>query len=160
MPIKQLADDDSVLILWVIFTQAENAFKVVKSWGFEYVTGFPWIKTTKQPFVDMFGELVAKPVYGTGQWVRGCAELIYLCKRGNIPVPHTNFVGLLSERMEHSRKPNNIYEYADYFGGKKLELFARRQHPGWDVFGNEVEGSIDLRPSNTCVQRTAEERRR
>jgi len=27
-----------------------------------------------------------------------------------------------------------------------LELFARRQFPGWDVWGNEVENDIKLAP--------------
>jgi site-specific DNA-methyltransferase (adenine-specific) len=27
---------------------------------------------------------------------------------------------------------------------ERLELFARQKNDGWDVFGNEVEGSIEL----------------
>ena len=26
----------------------------------------------------------------------------------------------------------------------KIELFAREKHDGWDVWGNEVENSIDI----------------
>jgi N6-adenosine-specific RNA methylase IME4 len=33
--------------------------------------------------------------------------------------------------------------------GPYLELFARRQRSGWDVFGDQVEGSICL--SNTNI---------
>ena len=26
----------------------------------------------------------------------------------------------------------------------RIELFARQQSPGWDVWGNEVESSLDM----------------
>jgi len=29
-------------------------------------------------------------------------------------------------------------------GQPRLELFARQQTPGWDVWGNEVESSITM----------------
>jgi N6-adenosine-specific RNA methylase IME4 len=144
MPIKQLAADDSILLLWTTWVQLQNAFKVVSSWGFEYVTGFPWVKLNDNPVVDMFGNFIAKPVYGTGQWVRGCSEPILIGKRGNIPMPRTHWLGLLSKRLQHSRKPDDIYQYAETFPAPYLELFARRKRSGWDVFGNQVEGSIRL----------------
>jgi N6-adenosine-specific RNA methylase IME4 len=28
--------------------------------------------------------------------------------------------------------------------GNKLELFARQRYDGWDAWGNQVEGSIEL----------------
>lgn len=49
-------------------------------------------------------------------------------------------------RREHSRKPDEIYSYINrmYPQHKKLELFARNKSDGWDVFGDQVEGSIKL----------------
>ena len=45
----------------------------------------------------------------------------------------------------HSTKPeffqDMIEVVSDY---PRLEMFARRQREGWDVFGDEVEGSIEL----------------
>ena len=54
------------------------------------------------------------------------------------------WVGILSENFFHSRKPDNIYEFAESLPAPRLEMFARRRREGWDVFGNEVEGSIRL----------------
>ena len=53
-------------------------------------------------------------------------------------------MGLISMRLEHSRKPDDLYHYAESLPGPYLELFARRARPGWDVWGNEVESTVDL----------------
>jgi len=55
-----------------------------------------------------------------------------------------NFI--IAPVREHSRKPDEQYEKIErlYPNARKLELFARRRRPGWDVFGNQVEGSIRL----------------
>jgi N6-adenosine-specific RNA methylase IME4 len=160
LPVSSFAADESILILWVIWPQAENAFRVVNAWGFEYVTGFPWIKLYDNPTVDLFGNLVATPVYGTGAWVRGCSEPVYICKRGNFETPKTHWMGLLSNRLEHSRKPDDIYQYAETFAGPRLEMFARRKRSGWDVFGNEVESDVYLGSlPNNVLQLTPEDGR-
>ena len=144
LPVKHMAADDSVLILWAIWNQLEPALQVMNAWGFTMVTGFPWIKAYHPPAVDMFGELQYKPVWGMGMWVRGCSEPILIGKRGNAMPPETQWLGLLAERLEHSRKPESIYHYAESLPAPRLEMFARRQRAGWDVFGNQVEGSIRL----------------
>jgi N6-adenosine-specific RNA methylase IME4 len=33
----------------------------------------------------------------------------------------------------------------------QIELFAREKTEGWDVFGNEVEGSISLSPHSALI---------
>lgn len=144
MPIQSIADDDAVLLLWATNPLLKEALRVCASWGFEYVTKFPWIKLTGQPQINFFGEWQYKPQYGVGFWVRGCSEDIFICKRGKASPPDFDFVGILSENFFHSRKPDNIYEYAESMPGPYLELFARRQRDGWDVFGNEVANSITL----------------
>ena len=52
-------------------------------------------------------------------------------------------MGLLSKRLEHSRKPVDLYEYAESFPGPYLELFARSKRIGWTSWGNEVETPED-----------------
>lgn len=47
--------------------------------------------------------------------------------------------------MEHSKKPDLIRQSIEDLCGEdrdKIELFARQNSPGWDVFGNQVENSI------------------
>lgn len=45
----------------------------------------------------------------------------------------------------HSKKPVFFHELIESVTpGEYLELFAREQRAGWDVFGNEVPNSITL----------------
>lgn len=49
LPVEKLADDDSVLFMWVTMPFLEEAFDVMRSWGFEYKTcAFTWIKQNKK----------------------------------------------------------------------------------------------------------------
>lgn len=144
LPVGELATDESVLLLWATWPKLVEAQAVMSAWGFEYVSGFPWIKIQGHPQYFLDGTLQIVPQYGMGFWVRGCSEPVLIGKRKNTPAPHSSFVGLLSPNLQHSRKPDNLYEYAEKLPGPYLELFARRQRPGWDVFGNEVENSIRL----------------
>lgn len=150
LPVEQLAADDAVLLLWATWPQLDVAMSVIAAWGFAYVTGFPWVKLYDPPFVDEAGELVARPVYGTGAWVRGCSEMVLIGRRGKARPPEGNWLGLLSQRLRHSRKPEHIYDYAESFPGPWLELFARQPaRPGWAVWGNEVESTITLEATST-----------
>lgn len=144
LPVSAVADENCVLLLWATNPLIPEALRVCKAWGFEYVTKFPWIKLQSPPQINFFGEWQYKPQYGVGFWVRGCSEDVFICKRGKVTPPELGWVGILSENFFHSRKPDNIYEFAESLPAPRLEMFARRRREGWDVFGNEVEGSIRL----------------
>jgi N6-adenosine-specific RNA methylase IME4 len=47
---------------------------------------------------------------------------------------------ILSERREHSRKPEQVYEAIEamYPNLPRLELFARNPREGWKQWGNQV----------------------
>lgn len=142
LPVARIVATDAVLLLWSTWPQLAGAVQVVEAWGFTYVTGFPWLKTTKRrPFTGLFGEDLGRPAWGTGSWVRGCSEPLLVAKRGSAKPPERDWLGLISQRFEHSRKPDSIYEYAESFPGPRVELFARRRRDGWDAFGNELSES-------------------
>ena len=102
----------------------------MQAWGFDYVTGFPWIK------LDGGGV----PNYGVGYWVRGCSEFVFIGKRGDASPPRLEgFLGLMSPNLHHSRKPDSLHEYAETLPGPYLEVFARRNRPNWYCFGNQFE---------------------
>lgn len=74
LPVEKLADDDSVLFMWVTMPFLEEAFDVMRSWGFEYKTcAFTWIKQNKK--ADTL-------FWGMGNWTRANAELCLLGVRG------------------------------------------------------------------------------
>lgn len=144
LPVASLASENCVLFLWATWPQLKEAQQLITSWGFEYVTGFPWLKIVGKPSIDLWGDLVVKPQYGVGFWVRGCTEPMLIARRGKVSPPDGGFVGLLSENLRHSRKPDNIYHIAERLPGPYLEMFSRRPRQGWDAWGNEAKESIAL----------------
>lgn len=44
----------------------------------------------------------------------------------------------------HSEKPDEFYQMIEPMGSKRLDVFARKERKGWDVFGNEVNHSISI----------------
>jgi len=53
---------------------------------------------------------------------------------------------IVAPRGRHSEKPAEAYRSIERLFGNvsRVELFARCRRAGWDVFGNQVEGSIRL----------------
>lgn len=144
LDVASVADKDCVLLLWTTWPfLIKDAPMVISAWGFEYVTGLPWIKVQKSE-KDLWGEWQHKTQLGVGFWVRGVTEPLLICRRGRPKLPDKCFVGLLSPNIYHSRKPDSIYSYAESLEGPYLEMFCRRPRAGWDVFGNEVDGSVKL----------------
>ena len=128
LPVEKLADDDSVLFMWVTMPFLEEAFDVMRSWGFEYKTvAFVWDKQRTN----------------YGFYTLSQCELCLAFKKGRIPKRAvTNVRQFLSEKLgKHSEKPAKIRERIDTMYGHlpRIELFARQQADGWDCWGNEVE---------------------
>ena len=125
LPIKQMADDNAVLFLWVRHTGLKDAIETIEAWGFIYTTvAFEWLKTHKG----------GKPTEFMGGWlVGGAIELCLLAKRGHphriSPKVHRLIV---SQRREHSRKPDETRERIVQLMGNlpRIELFARQKVEG------------------------------
>lgn len=126
LPIKDLADDNAVLFLWVTSPKLADCFAVIQAWGFEYKTSFVWDKV--------------KHVMGHYNSVRH--ELLLICVRGSYPKQSNTLIDsvVTVERTdEHSEKPERFREIIDdmYPDGKRIELFARKKIDGWDAWGSE-----------------------
>ena len=51
----------------------------------------------------------------------------------------------VKRQMKHSKKPEFFQDLIEQVSeAPRLEMFARREREGWDVFGNEVNNSVDL----------------
>jgi len=141
LPIKNLAHDNSILFIWTTDYHLRKCMDVISEWGFTYKTvGFAWQKLTKS----------GNPVCFTGAYtLKSGIELCLLATKGNTKgwVQNRKVRALISsERMEHSKKPDEIRERIVKLLGDlpRVELFARENFQGWDAFGNQVENSIDL----------------
>ena len=139
LPVQEICDKDCALFLWVTFPQLPEAFKVIKAWGFCYKTvAFVWLKQNRKALTWF---------YGLGFWTRSNAEICLLATKGH---PKRQSAGIhqlvISPVERHSKKPDEVREKIVALMGDvpRIELFARQQTPGWDVWGNEVENSTAL----------------
>jgi N6-adenosine-specific RNA methylase IME4 len=144
LPVGDVAADDAVLLLWTTGPFLPDALRCITAWGFQYVTALYWVKVDEVN-ATLDGQVEFRPAYGVGYWMRGCAEPILLAKRPGAPSFRQPYVGLLSPSARHSRKPEDIYAFADAFPDPKLEIFARRERSGWRTLGNEVGDRQDIR---------------
>ena len=127
MKVSELADENSVLFLWVATNFLEESFEVIKSWGFDDKSQMVWIKKGGQG--------------GIGWYFWGDHELLLVATKGSC-LPAEKFSSVLeAPRREHSRKPDEIYGMIEkmYPKGKYIELFARTKRKGWDSWGDEIE---------------------
>lgn len=133
LPISKIANDNSVLLMWVVDPLLDKAFEVINAWGFKYKTvGFTWAKTNKKS-MGFFT--------GLGYWTRGNPEMCLLATKGKPKRLSKSVPQLVVEqRREHSRKPDIMYSHIEnLLEGPYIELFARTQRSGWDSWGNEVD---------------------
>ena len=139
LPVKELAADDCVLFLWVTFPQLKDAWGVMEAWGFTFKSvAFVWVKLN--PSSDGV-------FWGMGYWTRSNAEICLLATRGRPRRKAANVHQvIISHVEEHSKKPEEARRRIEALMGDvpKIELFARRTSPGWDVWGNEVECDVAL----------------
>lgn len=125
--VRDIAAPDAVLFLWATSPLLEDAFRVINAWGFQYKTSFVWDKIRHN--------------FGHYNSVRH--EFLLVCTRGSfLPECKELLDSVVSiERTEHSRKPAYFRELIErlYPSARKIELFAREQPNGWDVWGNEAD---------------------
>lgn len=155
LPVRFLAADDCHLFLWTTGPCLEQAFDVIRAWGFRYsAVAFTWVKLRKvlraQPRL-FYGESDLHT--GLGLTTRKNAEFCLLGRRGNARRNAKDVREIiLSPRREHSRKPEEARERIErYCDGPYVELFARDQRQGWDAWGNETAKFLipDPTPSPT-----------
>jgi len=133
LPVKNIADDNCILFMWVTLPKLNEFMKVVNAWGFEYKsTAFVWCKKNK--ISDSF-------FMGLGRWTRANPEICILATKGN-PKRLSKSVRQLQtfKIQKHSQKPDEFKDLIIELVGDlpKIELFARQKTDGWDVWGNEV----------------------
>ncbi len=132
MPVGQVAESQSHLYLWIPNALLMEGLQVMKAWGFTYKSNIVWFKVRKDGGPD--GR-------GVGFYFRNVTELVLFGVRGSMRTltPGRTQVNMLAtQKREHSRKPDEIYNIIEACSpGPYLELFARFQRPGWHQWGNE-----------------------
>src|SRR5688572_18216608 len=115
----------------------QYALDVVRFWGFEVKSEIVWLKKTEH----------GRRWFGMGRTVRAEHEVCIVATRGRPRVKNhsvrstfvTDWSGISAAAGRHSEKPEEFYNIVEsLFDGPYVELFARRQRPGWTCLGNEV----------------------
>lgn len=145
LPIKDLADEDCVLFIWMTFPTLKEGFKVIEEWGFKYKTvAFVWVKQNKKT-PSLF--------WGLGFWTRANAEICILATKGKPKrISAKVHQVIISPIEEHSKKPDETRKRIVELIGDvpKIELFARQKVANWDSWGNEIENDIDMNKIRRC----------
>ena len=139
LPVADLADDKSHLYLWVPNALLPDGLEVMKAWGFEYKTNIIWEKVRHDGNPD--GR-------GVGFYFRNVTEILLFGIRGEknrTLDPARSQVNLIrSMKREHSRKPDEVIPIIEACSpGPYLELFARGDREGWDMWGNQAVESYE-----------------
>jgi N6-adenosine-specific RNA methylase IME4 len=134
----QLVSPNAVLFLWRVSSQVEEAYRVVRAWGFTPKTELVWRKLTT-------GGL---PWFGMGRYLRAAHETCIVAVRGKMPPKVRNVRSVFDARAgRHSEKPEEFFSLVEgLYDGPYLELFARRRREGWTCLGNELPQPAETAP--------------
>lgn len=162
LPVLDWGASDSVLFMWATWPKLDEAMRIVPAWGFDYVTAIPWVKVLP----------AQREIYrGIGFWAMAASEVLLIARRGEpkrAGDKHEHGMGAIgaqiglmhgeprifyAPRTQHSTKPLEVHEWIErlFPDASFLELFARRERPGWTTWGNE----LGFKLSETGVERCA-----
>lgn len=127
LPVGDIAADDCHLFIWATVRFLPDAMALLERWGFAYHFLMVWHKNG-------------------GPQLPGCpsfnCEYIVYGRRGKARFADTKnfFTCFYAPRGQHSEKPAAFYRLlARITPAPRVDLFARKQHPGFNAWGNEVE---------------------
>lgn len=141
MPVRELAAKDCHLFLWTSAPFLEQAFEVLRAWGFRYSSiGFVWLKLWPSQASALFFDENSFCM-GQGYTTRKNSEICLLAKIGKPKRLRKDVRELIfSARREHSRKPELSYQrIQQYAEGPFVEIFSRTKRKGWVTLGDEVD---------------------
>lgn len=126
LPVDQLAADDAHLWLWAVNALVEDAYRVVRAWGFSPITMVTW----------------CKPGPGVGHYLRTNTEHAIFATRGKPMTPAAKPLSTWYQwpRGAHSAKPAAFLDLVEQVSpGPYVELFCRQPRFGWDSWGHGYE---------------------
>ncbi len=133
MPICQIANVGCHVYCWTTNKMLRQTFGILDSWGVNFHLVLVMVKPSG--IAPSFGY-----VFGT--------EFCLLGFYGN---PKQKFIGIgklnwfkhLNRAGKHSTKPDEFYKLIEKMSpAPRIDIFARKQREGWDVWGNDPQLSI------------------
>lgn len=132
LPVADIADTDCHLYLWTINRYVEDAYRIVRAWGFSPSTLLVWCK---------------EPIgMGVGGAYALTTEHVLFARRGRGAFEQREPTSWWRwKRGEHSAKPEAFLDMVERVSpAPRLEMFARRNRLGWDTWGNESLNHVEL----------------
>lgn len=134
LPVSEVVADRSHLYLWVPNALLPQGLEVMNAWGFEYKTNIIWEKVRKDGMPD--GR-------GVGFYFRNVTEILLFGIRGSknrtLDAGRSQVNLIRSIKREHSRKPDEFIPLIENCSSAPfLEMFARGDRKGWDMWGNQA----------------------
>jgi N6-adenosine-specific RNA methylase IME4 len=133
IPVKEIAEDDAHLYLWVTNRYVEQSYGIARAWGFKPIVLLTW---GKEPMGLGLG----------GTFVQTSEHILFARRgrdlaRGRIERTWWNW----PRQGRHSQKPEQFFDLVEAVSpGPYLEMFARRNRLFWDTWGNECHQNVDL----------------
>jgi N6-adenosine-specific RNA methylase IME4 len=138
LPVAALAEADAHLYLWTTNRFLEASYDVVRAWGFRPAQLLVWCK----PPMGI----------GFGGAFTTTTEFVVFARRGSLAHlqrrdsswwqwsrPYAN------GGIAHSAKPEAFLDLVEQVSpGPYLEMFARRARFGWDYWGDQSLGTVEL----------------
>jgi len=139
LPVSEAADEKSHLYLWVPNALLPEGLEVMRAWGFAYKTNIIWEKVRGDGQPD--GR-------GVGFYFRNVTEVLLFGIRGNgnrtLQAGRSQVNLVRAMKREHSRKPDEMISIIEACSpAPYLELFARGDRPGWDMWGNQATSDYE-----------------
>lgn len=130
--VKMITAENAHLYLWTTNNFLPDALEVMAAWGFKYKTLITW----------------GKDRIGLGQYFRGLTEHCLFGVRGNLPYKildgkrQQGRTLILAPKGRHSEKPELMRQMIETVSYPPyLEMYARKETPGWQVWGNEISAA-------------------
>ena len=142
-PIARVAGE-AIAWVWVTDTYLRGGLDLLDALGFRYVRCMVWVKLRSGE-----GAPHTRLQTSLGQYMRSGHELCLLGVRGKDMrpppedrVPSVVFAPRVKNQRgqdRHSAKPPEAFAVFERVSpGPRVEMFARAERPGWDVWGNEA----------------------
>ena len=163
--IKDIAEDNAIMALWVPSALIDVGLEAMKNYGFDYKQTFIWVKSKNEPLlklkkqikkalkakndkevinlIDNFDMNDTMKCY-LGRIFRQTHEVALIGTRGKTSKDRLNKSQIsvfFGPNPKHSEKPYVLHDrlekmYPSY--NKKLEIFARKEYKDFIVLGNEI----------------------
>jgi len=122
--------DNAWLFMWRVSAMVEEAYRVVRAWGFTPKSEIVWRKMTA----------TGKEHFGMGRYVRAAHETCIVATRGKVDVLSHSVRSIFEAPVgKHSEKPAEFYKIVESLApGPYCEMFARSRRPGWHALGDQA----------------------